>query len=355
MADTVVSSAVTEEQWDNDFYEEYIRENQFAPYMGTDINSPIQIKEELTSKPGTRINLELIAKLDGDGVTGTQTLTGNEEALVQYVDPIEIDMLRNGVRVHVFEEKKTGINLRNAGRGALKNWSLDKIRNQCIDRLMSPNLNGTTKYSATSEADKDAWLTANSDRILFGASRSNASSLDHSTSLANVDNTTDKLTAATVSLAKRMAKNATNRAIRPMRVNGMGEVYLLMTNSYCFRDFKNDTVIQNSLQNAWTRGKDNPVFNDNMLYWDGVIVMEVPEIPVIAGAGAGGINVAASFLMGAQALGIAWGMRSKTDTQIDDYNARYGVAVSEIRGIKKLFFDDVQHGMVTMYNACVGD
>ena len=58
---------------------------------------------------------------------------------------------------------------------------------------------------------------------------------------------------------------------------------------------------------AWDRGRDNPLFTAGDLIYNGVIIREVPEMPVIAGAGAGGIDVAMSALCGAQALGVAPG------------------------------------------------
>ena len=55
-------------------------------------------------------------------------------------------------------------------------------------------------YGTASEAQKDAWLVDNADRVLFGAAKSNNSSNDHSASLANIDNTNDKLTPGAISL-----------------------------------------------------------------------------------------------------------------------------------------------------------
>ena len=59
-----------------------------------------------------------------------------------------------------------------------------------------------------------------------------------------------------------------------------------------FRDLMQDPAIISGLQYAWERGKDNPLFTAGDIMWNGVIIKEVPEMPVIAGAGAAGVDVA---------------------------------------------------------------
>lgn len=355
MAKSTVQSANVVQQWDSDFFAEYVRDSKFSSLMGTDENAIIQVKEDLTKKAGDTITIPLVEALTGDGVSGTSTLEGNEEALVNYGHAISVDMLRNAVRIHKFEEQKSSIDLRNAGRTMLKLWAMSKLRDMFIARLYSPHVDGTTAYASASEANKDAWLSANSDRVQCGAVISNTSSLDHSTSLANIDNTNDKLTTSLVSLIKRRAKTASNRAIRPYRMKNGDEVFVLLAGSLPFRDLKESSAMQQAMRDGMARGLDNGIFNGGDLYWDGVIIKEVPEIGVLSSVGNGSINVAATFLCGAQALGLAWAQRTQSKTQMFDYDAEYGVAIEEIRGCEKLSFNSVQHGVLTCYVAAVAD
>ena len=46
MADTTTSTRLRVQQWDDSFFTEYVRESRFKPYMGTDENSIIQVKED---------------------------------------------------------------------------------------------------------------------------------------------------------------------------------------------------------------------------------------------------------------------------------------------------------------------
>lgn len=356
MANTSVHSTNVAQVWDAKFFEEYVRANQFAPYMGKSVNNVIQVRENLTKKRGDTINVSLVKQLTGSGVTGATTLKGNEEPLSNYGHGIEIDVLRNGVIVNELEEQKTEIAIRDAARTMLKFWSMDKLRDDIIQAMQSPVVDGVTAYASATEVQKDAWLAANSDRVLFGAATSNNASNDHSAALTQCDTTADTLDTGMVSLAKRLAKGATNGGIRPIKVDGGGEWYVMFCSLPAFRDLKQDSTMTQANREAWMRGKNNPLFTDGDLMWDGVIIKEIPEIPGLGAVGDGGTDlVTSSFLCGAQAIGIGWAQRTVSRTEIDDYGFEHGVAIQEMRGVEKLTFNNVQHGMVTVYSAYTAD
>jgi len=132
-----------------------------------------------------------------------------------------------------------------------------------------------------------------------------------------------------------------------------------------FRDLMLDPVIINSLQYAWNRGSDNPLFTAGDILYDGVIIREIPELPTIPDVGAGAtVDAGASYLCGAQALGIAWAQRTKAITNERDYGFFSGVGVQEIRGVAKLRFGvdptvdqtkPVDNGVVTVWSAAEPD
>ena len=121
----------------------------------------------------------------------------------------------------------------------------------------------------------------NADRVLFGITKANAVSNVYATSLATVDNTADKMTAAQLTLAKRLARTA-NPKIRPIRINNDEEWYVVFVPSLVFRDLMLDPVIINCLQYAWNRGQDNPLFTAGDILYDGLIIREIPELPYVA-------------------------------------------------------------------------
>ncbi len=362
MAETTVPTELQVQQWDDEFFMEYVRDSRFAKYMGTSSENIITMNEELTGKPGQQVTVPLVTRLKGTGVTGSERLKGNEEKISSYGHKITTTTIRNGVVLDDEEEKKAPMDLRAQMRPLLRQWIMEDMRGGAgtakrgiIDAMGAFRISGAQiKYADASEANKDAFLGFNLDRFLFGTAKSNTTGTDHSASLANIDNTADKLDAGIVSLAKRIAKDA-DPHIRPFRVNDDEEWYVMFCQPLAFRDAKEDTTISQANREAWTRGRDNPIFTDGDLIYDGVILREVPEIEALPGVGAGAIQVAPNYLCGAQAVGVGWARRTRTATDEDDYGFAKGVAISEMRGVEKLVFNNKQHGMVTVYTAGVAD
>ena len=189
MADTRVATGLTVEQWDDKFFTEYLTENRFAGEMGTNESSIIQVKENLMKKPGDRINFALVNKLTNSAVTGRNVLEGNEEDMSTRSYELVVNKRRNGVRVAEIDEQFSAISLREAGKSVLKDWSLKDTEKLIIQGLAS--INGVN-YVDQSEAEKDAWLVDNSDRVLFG--NATAGYTDHSADLLLLDLTDDLLT-----------------------------------------------------------------------------------------------------------------------------------------------------------------
>jgi hypothetical protein len=380
MAETTARSGLTPQQWDDEFFTEYVRENRFAVYQGTDENALIHMKEDLTRKPGDRVTFAAVRALGG-GVTGNTVLEGNEAELDTRSMSVAVRPLRNAVVMTEWDEQKSAIDLRMAARPGLRNWSMEKYREDIITALKSvPNAaNAMVAWETATAAERNAWLVDNSDRVLFGAAVANGVSGVVATGLLTIDNTADKLTTATLSLAKRQAQAARPR-IKPMRTRkGDQEWFVLFCNPRSFRDIQADTAMQQANRDARERNvATNPLFTGGELVWDGIIIREIPEMGlpltadattvgqtggILVGQGAGGIDVGFNFLVGAQALGAAWARRLKSTTDVRDYGFRHGVGVQEIRGIEKLMFgkgstdtaDLVQNGVFTMFNAAVAD
>ena len=129
----------------------------------------------------------------------------------------------------------------------------------------------------------------NRDRILFGALTANNTNLvghaaagDHAASLLNVDTTADKMTAANLSLLKRVAMGA-NPRIRPYQHEGRLRILRLLHGANPFRDLKIDLqTVNKDARPRETIGRNgapnNPLFQDGDQIYDGVIVRQVPEI-----------------------------------------------------------------------------
>jgi len=340
MADMNITSSrpnLTPEQFEAELWAEYVRENQFAAFMrGGDngMNGLIHVNEDLSRKPGDTITFATVRKLVGAGVTGNQILEGNEELLDMRSMSLKIGVIRHAVAASEWDRQKSFHDILKAARPALKNWSMEKMRTDITTAFTS--MNGVPFASATA-TQRNEWLADNADRVLFGINRSNNAGNVMATSLANIDAAADSMSGALLSKAKRLART-THPAIRPVQVNKNGEWFVAFMPSAHFRDFKSDPAVQEAYKLAMERGKDNPLFTDGDLIWDGIIVKEIPEMPVIAAAGAAGIDVAATALCGAQAIGVGWAQKLEVREQTKDYQFSRGVAVQEMRGIGKLRF-----------------
>lgn len=361
MATTSAATGLTVQQWDSRYFSEYLNANQFKPFMGTNTNSVIQVKEDLTKKPGDSVTFALRNKLTQSAITGSNTLEGNEEDLTTRSMKVTIDQYRNGVLVPVLENQFSAIDLREAAKDALLDWNMELLRDDIIEALGS--INGVAYGSAT-EAQKDAWLVDNTDRVLFGAAVSNHTT-DHSAALANIDNTNDKLTPAAISLMKRRAKTASPkiRPIRPRKGGSTSDYFVLFAPSLLVRDLAENSTFQQANREARARNKDNPIFKGADYYYDGVYIIEVEDIAVVADVGASSIDVAPCYLCGAQALALAWAKRPQTIEEEFDYKDKQGCAVREWRKVQKMIFgsgsgdtdDTKDHGVVTGWFAAVAD
>jgi N4-gp56 family major capsid protein len=364
MADSRATTGLTPEQWDDQFFTEYLSENRYSGEMGTSEGNIIQVKENLTKKQGDRINFALVNKLTQDAITGRGTMEGNEEDMAGRSYEQTVDKRRNAVRFAEVDEQFSAISLRDAAKHTLKEWSLKDTEKLITQALGS--INGVNLASAT-ESQKDAWLTDNTDRV-YDPSATNGT--DHSAIWDALDTTNDRLTAADVSAMKYMAMVTANPKIRPIRSEANGRYYYLL---YCdprsFRDLKQESsspIIQ-AQREVNLEMENNRLFKGGDLLWDGVIIKEVVDIydqygALLTNEGASATaEVAVNFLCGAQAVAAAYARRWKSTTEEFDYGDKHGVEISSIYGIGKMQFgsgaadrDDLKdHGVVTGYFATV--
>lgn len=364
MTDTTAAAGLTVQQWDDKFFKEYFQENRFKSEMGTSPNNVIHVKE-FGAKKGKTMTWALVNRLTGAGVTGSATLEGNEEAMDSREFTLDITKRRNAVRVSDIEEQYSAIGLRNAAKEVLKDWALEDTRDRIIARMH--DVQGVAYGSAT-EAQKDAWLDDNTDRILFGAAQSNlattapagGATYDHSASLAAVDSSADKFSTSIASVMKRMALTAAPK-IRPIRSESSGRRYFV---AYChpfvFRDLKTDSVLMQAQRDVSLRMQNEKLFKGGDVEWDGIIFKEIDDMPVLSGVGASSIDVSPVFFCGAQAMAYGIKKRWYTSEEKFDYGDKHGVAINEIGNFGKMTFStdagaEKDHGIVTGYMSCVAD
>lgn len=355
MANQQVTSSLEVIKFRNDFFREYVRNNRLSPYTGTAVTNPIVVKEDR----GPTVRHPLLTRLAGGGVSGSDTLRGNGESIGNYSWDTNPTYYRHAVEFDKEEMEQSNIALMRAARPLLMEWAMSATRDRQLQALGSI-YNGTTysNYEDAAEAAKDTWQTNNSDRVIYGANITLTG--DDSAELGGIDSTNDTLISTRVSDLRRKAEDA-NPHIRPIQTDEQGEVFVLFVGSISFRDLKANLQTINS--NADVRGMritsgGNILARDGDMFWDGVIIRKVPEITTmfsatgkpLATVGASSIPVEPAFLCGAQALVHGMGQRPRVVVDNNfDYGFQPGVAVELKEDVKKAFFNNVQHGLVTGY------
>jgi hypothetical protein len=359
---------------------EYVRENLFSPYMGTGMNSIIRVMNDLKSG-GEQVNVPLVNALQATAV-GSGTLAGNEESIDNYGFRMWIDWARNAVKTNKAELQKESTDIFDQARPLLSDWGKSLIRDEIIDAFNSvpsesapanlgtsagQRVNGISIDNATA-AQRNTWVSDNSDRVLFGALVSNYSAT-FATATATLDTSADKFTAANLTLAKRLALAASPK-IRPYKTKNGYEYYVAFAGLEAFRDLSQDSTIQNA--NLYARAREgggmnsNPLFQDGDLIYDGVIVRQVPEMSTrnptfYATAGSGGTTkVQPVFICGQSAMAQFYGQMPRP-TRLDntDYEFNRGVGIEMAYGVgkiaKKTSSKLKDWGVFTMFVAAAGD
>lgn len=363
--ETQLATASEKQLWMTDYFQEYVRESGFMPYMGRSPKNIIISKYELQNESGKTINIPFIGRLKGDGVTGSGVLSGNEEELSNFNCSISVDWRRNAVVVPKSTSFKTEINLLNAAKDGLRSWEAEKLRDDVIKAMLAVVTTGDTvvDWGSATAGNKNSFAAANADRLLFGATKSNYSATWSTAFATNIDTAADKCTVAQMSLARRMARQA-DPHIRPFKTSNGREFYVAFHGSRTFRDLKGDSTMQQANRDARPRDvNENPLFQDGDLLYDGMLHREVPEIDDMCtrlggfdAAGAASCDVRPVLVCGQGAVGIAWGQEPTPKSDLDkDYGFRPGVGIEELLGVKPIVFNGKPNGILHAYCAAAAD
>lgn len=383
MAEVVLATSLQRQAWSTDVTVEYVRESGIKPYMGTEETSIIRVRNELRNEAGDTINFPLVTRIQGRGVRDAEILKGNEVDLGLANTAISIRWFRQGVKIPKSTSFRTAIDIWGLTKPQLRTWSAERLRDDTLDAFNSivvpgvidgegkPGTDSTVNYIFSTAAQRNTYLSNNLDRVLFGNARSNATSLNWATALGNVSTATGQSSAAHVRLLKTLAKTAGGSPvagsttmftsnIRPYKsdMTAGREWFVYFVGSREFSVLSQDTTIVNINTSSRPReagGVDsNPLFQDGDLMYLGVIIREMPELDnyILYGAGSGGADIAPAFLCGQSAVGVAYGQAPQIrEDLLEDYAFRPGMAIEELRGIKKTSFGGVQYGMVSSYTA----
>jgi len=316
------NNPLTKKVWDEKLFRDTKKTSYFSRFMGNSSSSIVHVKTNLVKSKGDTITFGIRMRLTGNGVTSGQILEGNEEKLVTHDFSISLERYRHAVRDSGdLDRQRAMFSIDLESRDALQDWGGEKMDQLCFDALaVAP-----TKIFYGGTATADANIAA-----------------------------ADKITPALISRARVWALTGGNRSqtpLRPVRIGGKTYFVLLVHPDVMF-DLKQDATFAQARRDALTRGKDNPIFTGAEAIWDGVVVHEHENVPILTTFGAAGnVPGAKCALLGAQSLVWAWGQRPKTVSKTFDYDEEHGFGWSLTAKCAKPAFNSKDYGSMAVHVA----
>jgi N4-gp56 family major capsid protein len=338
-----VNHALAVKRWSLSLATEAVKKMYFGKFIG----SVITKLTDLEKKAGDKITHGLRMKLRGAGVTGDNTLEGNEESLTYYDDALLIDQLRHAVRSKgKASEQRVPYNMRATAREALAAWWGERF-----DELLFVYMSGARGVDTT--------LTLPIGFTSFAGNALNvpdAAHIQYANGLAKATITTaDILTLGEIDKLVEKAETV-DPMIQPIMVGGEKK-YVLLIHPYQATDLRTNTATgqwQDIQKAAQSRGDENPIFKNSLGEYRGVVIHSHRNVVRFSDYGASTILPAARALfLGAQAAAIAFGngggetvARYSWKEELFDYGNQLGVAAGSIFGVKKSVFNSKDFGVI---------
>lgn len=352
-------AALTSEQltaWSRDFWRVSRNMSFINQFAGSGQNALVQRVTELTkSEKGTRAVITLLADMTGDGITGDNTLEGNEEALRAYDITIELDQLRFANRIAGrLADQKSVVNFREQSRDALAYAMADRM-----DQLAFLTLAGVGYTHKTNGGLRPTSGSTGHELVdLEYASDVSAPTADRhlrisGSSLVSGDTTsvtaTDKIGYRHIVDLKAFAKD---NYIRGIRGAGNDEVFHMFVTPQQMASLKLDSDFLANVRNAGVRGTSNSLFaGSSSLMVDGVMIHEFRHVFSTEGATTGtssnagdagykwgadaDVSGARALFCGAQSLAMADIGLPEIVEDTFDYENQAGISIGKIFGLRK--------------------
>ncbi len=357
--------------WSRDFWRVARNMSFINQFAGSGQNALVQRITELTkSEKGTKANITLLADMTGDGITGDNTLEGNEEALRAFDITIELDQLRFANRIAGrMADQKTVVNFREQSRDALAYAIADRM-----DQLAFLTLSGVAYTHKTNGGLRATSSSAGHELVdlVFASDVSAPTSARHlrvdvsggTSTLAAGDTTAtvadDKIAYRDIVNLKAYAKD---HYIRGIRGAGNEEMFHMFVTPQQMADLKLDSDFLANVRNAGVRGPGNSLFaGSSSLMVDGVMIHEFRHVfstegattGTSANAGAAGYKWGANadvvgaraLFCGAQALAMADIGLPEIVEDTFDYENQAGISIGKIFGLRKPKYNSDVSGSV---------
>lgn len=329
-------------KWSPELMREALKKTFAFQFMSKSKDALITIKTDLkTADGGEVVRVGIRSQLRGAGVSGDNTLEGNEEALETFNQDCYIDQLRHAVRSNgKMSEQRVPFSVRDEAKDGLSDWWSERI-----DTWMFNQLCGNTAQTDPRYYGFNAPTAPDADHITYADSGS--------TTEGSISNTTvAKFSLKFIDTAVEKAKLAKN-ALRPLNIGGRKKLvaFLHTYQVTSLRTSAGDSQWKDIQLAALQGGKhsDNPIYTNALGEYNDVILHESTRVPTSPN----NASVKRAVLCGAQALAIAFGRESGKNVfswveEAFDYGNKLGVAAGAQAGMVKTRFDGSDYGTVVI-------
>lgn len=368
MAETrfATGDALTQKKWASSLGYAIVYATELSPLIGTDENSIIHMKTELSKGKGDNVTFPLMKKLTGAGFTENEIAEGNGESLSLYSDSVTINELGHVVDIpndgRAIDSQRVAVPLRQAASRGLKNWKAERMSRVFFGHACGytpENTNGA-KYNGNNTITE-----ATTNRIL----RVNARSTDAGLVAG------DEFTLEYVDYARELAETGGSNAaipINPINVRGNkksggqdieGGKYCMYLHPYQVTDLRTSTStgqwldIQKSAMNGGKISK-NPIFSDAIGEYNNVILKKANQVTQGHSSGTADTDVRRAVLLGAQAVALGYSRNSGPTTymwneELIDHKRRLEVSMMCMYGMTKCVFDSEDFGTIVVSSYAV--
>lgn len=357
---TSVASGLRRQLWASELLDDVMADVKSAlKFVGDDANNVMQVSRELAKSRGEKESFGLVTKLTGDGVTGDDELEGNEESMNSYAETVDIDQIRNAVRLKgKLDNQKSMYDQIKPAKENLRKWMKEfhirqfflkagGVTNTTLVDVNGVVVGGRAAWSNTPDYIPDADENAGSgNRYLCKKSTgtTNMTSADTMT----LDFVTDVSTKAKLASPK----------IQPLTIDGE-DIYVMFLHPLQAAQIRKSSDWKTANENAKERSDKNPVFQGALGFWSNVLLLENEYVPWLdvsvagnsfRGAASGtdcAVDCARALLCGRQAILMAEASNPEAlVVEQFDYKNKDGVAASFIGGLQKAMFNSKEFGVI---------
>lgn len=334
-----------------DIFHQYITKNFFSTQIAKGgMGKPIVIndKEFKGKQAGDTSRFHFIPQYRGPGIEGQNVDTrGNEKSLDEFYMDMRVELVRQAfIKSGKMTDLRCILDIRQEFFRQLANWFKSKTEQDFADAFSGVLYNGADRYEGSQLMTKN--LVNGEGRIAYSKKTGDVFSLEALASNQSNANTLlnltdlDAMNTTILDYLKDFCLDANKKyPIDPYVSTDGEEYYMLVLHPKAAIALRNDARWEKRALNSFMGNKNimkDPIATGAMGVWENIIVKEASRVMTQTN---GSKTIARNLLYGANAVVLAYAQNlNYVEDDTIDYRNKFGVEASEIRGIRKVVFDD---------------